>query len=529
MRTALIALLILICFQSVPLLAELQPRATITSYTLRDTDCISFHTGTSMGILIPAGQSIEFVIPNAFRSRLPNFARIRHRKDRAFLCSTADGRDYDSPWLSVYFHNPQTDEWLVWQDQFGPEKRSAAGHPDSPKQNTLYNFPEYVGNFSPDRIRVYNRGEGDPARAVASLHGFEMFYLSAAEGTAATCRTLSDFTRINSITLRYTLDRQLGLQLKPGECFAFEFPEGFRHREIIQVVLKHRKDPVYAADPENLDAFDQNAAYILCEARSSLNRLWYKWADRSSVAKFSEVRSADNAENETLHNCLRTFGAIKPDRFRLTNVGTGDPAMAIANVHELEIMFLPASSGDIIIEQIFTPETAFSDLANNKPVPLIGGGPRLGGKFPGAVLLGKNRDKRAQQLLLLPEQHRFELNTWQSANGNLHIDLPANCCVELVELALGDLDITGLEYNKDGYFGRSGQAQTSISIETAAGKALPLINNYNVGMAGIITCGGPADDYITRKGDRLLIKVDNDEAFLMGYRITLSQKAVKHQ
>ncbi|EKD81666.1 MAG: hypothetical protein ACD_39C01698G0002 [uncultured bacterium] len=48
-------------------------------------------------------------------------------------------------------------------------------------------------------------------------------------------------------------------------------------------------------------------------------------------------------------------------------------------------------------------------------------------------------------------------------------------------------------------------------------------------MAGIITCGGPADDYITRTGDRLLIKVDNDEAFLMGYRIKLSQKADGHQ
>ncbi len=276
----------LFCLSSVGLTALTEPRTQITSYKPIDADSIGFYTGTSMGLLIPAGQSIEFVVPEEFRNRLPNFARIRHRKDRSFLASNSIEYDPDSPWLSVFFHNPQTDEWVVWQDQFGPEKRSALAPPFSPKQNTLHNFPEYVGNFSPDRIKVCNRGEGDKTRAISSLHGLEVYYLKP-DDSHPPCRSFKEPERINSITLRYTIDHEKGLELRPGECFEFEFTDEFEHRDILQIILKHRKDPALAADPENYDAFDPNAAYILCEARSSLNQLWYKWADRSGIAKFS--------------------------------------------------------------------------------------------------------------------------------------------------------------------------------------------------------------------------------------------------
>ena len=518
----MLSMICLFCLNSADLTALTQPKAEITSYRLIDADSISFYTGTSMGMLIPAGQSIEFVVPEVFRNRLPNFARMRHRKDRSFLAENALEHDPDSPWLSVSFHNPQTDEWVAWQDQFGPEKRSALASPLYPKQNTLYNFPEYVGSFSPDRIRVFNRGSGDQTKAVATLHGLEIYYLSSGNKCLQQ-RIFKECSRLNSITIRYVLDTMRGLALKPAECFEFEFPDEFKQRKILQVILKHRKDPTLAADSENYDVFDPNAAYILCETRSSLNHLWYKWADRSSIAKFSEVRPPENAENETLHNCLRTFGSIKADRFRLTNVGEGDPEKSAANIHELEIMFVPAHTGEITIEKIYTPETSFSDVRSNKPVPLIGGGPRLGGKFPGALLLGKNRAARLQQLEQLPEEHRFEIGTSEDIDGNLRIALPPDCHIELVETAIGDLDITSLEYNKDGYFGRSGQAQASILIETGTGTKVPLKMNNNVGMAGIITCGGPTEDYLTREGDHLLIEVSNDEAFMMGYRLILSR------
>ncbi len=502
-------------------------RAVLTRFAQVDEDTISFVAGSSAGMLIPAGQSLEFVIPAHCHGKVPNFACIKHRKDRAFLELVSDGLDLDSPWLSTSFHNPETDEWVTWQDQFGPEKRSAATSYAKPKQNTLYNFPEYVGLFSPDRVRVSNRGSGDLARATASFHSLDLTYLTGADRCPESARlVLKDFVKLNSLSLRYELDQQQGLEIGPGKGVEFVFPDEFKNRNIFHVILKHRKDPRYAADAADFDAHDPDAAYILCEARSSLNKLWYRWADRSSFAKFSEVRTADNPENETLHNGLRTFGQIKPDRFRITNVAKGDPQKAIANVHELEFVFMPEERPGVIIEQILTPETAFSDASSGKPVPLIGGGPRLQGKFPGAVVLGKNREARLQALLQLPEAHRFAVSNCASgtsltADGNLQIPLPAGYRLAMIELAAGDLDITSLEYNKDGYFGRSGQAQISVFVESEDGRRACLVDNSNVGMAGMVTCGGPANDELTRPGDRLLLQVSNDEIFLMGYRITL--------
>ncbi len=522
-------LLLLGCLIMVANLALASTRGVINRYSQTDEDSILFVAGTSMGMLIPAGQSLEFVIPAQFKERLPNFACIKHRKDDAFMADKAAPLDPDSPWLTVDFHNPVTGEWVSWQDQFGREKRSARASFLKPKQNTLYNYPEYVGRFSPDRVRVTNRGSGKLADAVASFHSLELTYLTAGERSEAVKKTITgSYELLNSLTVRYTLDAQAGVELKPGSGIEFIFPQIFKDRDILHVVLKHRKDPRYAADPGNFDAIDPDAAYILCEARGSLDHLWYRWADRSSFAKFSEVRSADNPENETLHNGLRTFGRIKPDRFRITNVGTGNPEKAIASIHELEITFTPSASATRKIEHIFTPETAFGDVAAGKPVPLIGGGPRIGGKFPGAVLLGKNRHKRQQKIQALTEEYRFDVCASPTigaitSNGNFLLSLPAGCRLEQVELVIGDLDLTSLEVNKDGYFGRSGSAQVSVQLVTSDGSNVALIENNNVGMAGMVICGGPVKEYFTGERDKLLIKVDNDEAFLMGFRITLSE------
>jgi hypothetical protein len=329
---------------------------------------------------------------------------------------------------------------------------------------------------------------------------------------------------LNRATARFTLDAANGVDLLAGHSMEFVFPDFFKGREILQVILKHRKDPEHAADKNDFLAYDANAAYILCEAHSSIDNFWYRWADRSSYAKFSEVRTADNPENETLHNGLRTFGRIKPDRFRLTNVATGDPALAIARVHELEIVFAPDLGQVKYLERIFTPETVFADAASGRSVPLLGGGPRLAGRFPGAIILGKNRDAREKKIGKLPSPHFFVTGKPGAGeridrNGNMLIDLPTHRSIEMIELAIGDLDVTNPELNKDGYTGRSGMAQVSVYLQNSASSFVPLLEKNNVGMAGMIICGGPLPESGIVNSAKLLIKVENDEAFLMGYRI----------
>jgi hypothetical protein len=292
-------------------------------------------------------------------------------------------------------------------------------------------------------------------------------------------------------------------------------------------VLKHRKDPQYAQDPTNPDAFDPNAAYILCELQSKETGAWHRWADRSSMAKFSEVRTNDNPEDETLHNGLRTFGLIPPSRFRLTNVGTGKPHKAVSHVHSLELVFLPDTEGLTYIEEIYTPETAFNNISKGILVPLLGGGPRLGGKFPNAVVLGIRADTRIQAISRLHKRFQFPLpqdtgkNAYLDDKNRLHISLPAQKTLEQVEIAIGDLDITSTTYNKDGYFGRSGRAEASIFLlnKDDLNRKHPLILRNNIGMAGFISVGAPYAGFRTRKGDEIVIQVNFDAAYLMGYRI----------
>jgi len=158
---------------------------------------------------------------------------------------------------------------------------------------------------------------------------------------------------------------------------------------------------------------------------------------------------------------------------------------------------------------------------------LLGGGPRLGGKFPGALVLGKNFRERINKIEQLPEEYRFKTGSQSGRGykindeGELLIKLPDNKKIESVELAIGDLDITAMDYNKDGYFGRSGRAQASIYLIKEDKQDLPLLTDNNIGMAGLVVCGGPTEEYITGNNDFIKVRVENDNAFLMGYRILL--------
>lgn len=504
-------------------------RARLTRATVIDEDSIEFSPGNQRGLQLRPGQAIEMVIPAEFVGRYPDYAYIEHRKEYFYSEPDEEGIDPNDAQLRTDFFDSASQTWYSWADQFGPLKRAAVRPPARPKKNTLYNLRENVGSFSPAKVRIVNVGTGQTDLTVASFHKLGLVFLHQRKAIPADTTFFQDFIQTNCLLIKYSLDLAKGLTLRPKQSFEFILPENFQHRPIFHMILKHRKDPQYAADPQNFDAYDPDAAYILCEVRDRKSGFWHKWADRSSLKKFSEVRTADNPENETLHNCLRTFGQIEPDRIRLTNVGSGDPTRCIANVHELEILFAPDVALSHAVSEIFTPETEFNQPQQQRPVPLLGGGPRLGGKFPGALILGANHLQRQAKILALPDQYRFSLQTSGencrvNDNGDLLIDLPAGHRLEALEMALGDLDITSLEMNKDGYFGRSGKAIADAWIERNGKKLNQLLQQNNIGMAGMVVCGGPTADYISKEGDRIKVVISNDNAFLMGYRLLLQQK-----
>ncbi len=500
-------------------------RAWVSRATVVDEDGIEFSFGNGRGIQLRNNQALIFVIPEPFRERRPDYAYIHHRKDRVYFFPDENGIDPNDARIRVDFFDPQKQTWVTWADQFGPLKRSSCSPPSRPKTNTLYNLSENVGPFSPTMVRVVNEARGDSALAVATFHRLGLAFLHQRENSGRKTRFFSDFQRTNQLMLSFKSSQESGEALGQGEVFELTLPVELQNHSIFHLILKHRKDPSLAADPENYDAFDANAAYVLCEVRDRRSGYWHKWADRSSLKKFSEIRAADNPENETLHNCLRTFGNIEPDRIRLTNVGHGDPKKCIAMIHGLEVLFCPDFSAPTVLSELFTPETSFA--GRQMPVPLLGGGPRLGGLFPGALILGPERQKRLQAIAALPEKHRFLCGSETGPgyriddDGNLRIRLPANKTIESVELAIGDLDVTSLEYNKDGYFGRSGMAVATIELLSNGESVEKLLENNNIGMAGMIICGGPVSGCQTGNNDEIRVRIANDNAFLMGYRVLL--------
>jgi hypothetical protein len=190
---------------------------------------------------------------------------------------------------------------------------------------------------------------------------------------------------------------------------------------------------------------------------------------------------------------------------------------------------MPAVKDTTCIERIYTPETVFNNMASNILVPLFGGGARLGGKFPGAIALGIRANQRINAIAQLTDRLRFSTGekpgegSYLDGLGRLHIALPANKKLVQFEAALGDLDITSMKYNKDGYFGRSGKAEASIFIRNkdVASRSFCLIARNNIGMAGLIATGAPNNDFTTIEGDEIIIQVDFDVAFLMGFRIRM--------
>lgn len=502
-------------------------RFTFKKPTQLSADKIEFKIGKTRGLQLKNQQCFEFIVPEVFRNRIPDYSYIRHRKEHVYYSENDKGLDPNNPWVQVTFHNPEDNRWYVWSDQFGPLKRSAARPDEKPKKNTLYNFRQNVGVFSPDKIRITNLAQGDPELAIASIHKLGMVYLNQRETEASKTTVFTEYFQPNNLTLRFIADYEHGMQLKKNHSFVFAIPEQLQNKSIFHIILKHRKALSLAHDPLNPEAYDPNAAYILVEAHNKETGYWHKWADRSSLAKFSEVRTHDNPEDETLHNCLRTFGAISPDKIRLTNVGLGEPDKCISRIHELEVVFYPDVASSESIEKIFTPETSFSKPQTGQPVPLLGGGPRLDGKFPGALVLGKNFQKRIEAIQQLPQKHSFKTAAKSSKGykiteeGDLLIKLPVNKQIESIELAIGDLDITAMDYNKDGYFGRSGRAQASIYLLKEGKRAFTLLTANNIGMAGMIVSGGPTENYVTGNNDFIKVEVENDNAFLMGYRVLL--------
>ncbi len=495
---------------------------------LADPDTWVLAAPASTGVEVRAGGSLWCPVPPDLRGRVLQFVVVNYRRD-------ADGAKAPA-WIGVRLQ-PESDRSethrgvgpITWTDQFGPRKFVPVAPPNRPKQSTFLGCNDLLGNRPLAGAFIDNRAD-EGSSATMRVHRVDLVFLArgnrvAPERTA----TFAGAEQLNTLCWRHRLDTRVGRPLAPGESCEFVMPESGAFPYIAYIVLKHRKDPLlWPEGAADTAARDPNPAYMLVEVRDARTGLWRRWADRYGVAKYSEVRAPENPEDETLHNGLRTFGRVAADRVRVTNVGTGDPRLAVARVHELQVTFYPDVASACRREQIFTPETAFNAPERGVLIPLIGGGPRLEGRFPGAVPLGPGWRARLAAIGTLPASHTFPVTEEppfpcrRDGLGRFVIPLPERGRLLMTEFAIGDLDVTTLQPNKDGFFGRAGRAELTVWLRNRAvpGRCFPAIVRNNIGMAGLIAIGAPPGAGPLQAGDELVAAVTGDVAFLMGYRVT---------
>jgi len=319
------------------------------------------------------------------------------------------------------------------------------------------------------------------------------------------------YTRIN-----YPIPQYEGRKLRPGHQLMFKIPEEFKERIVRDVILRHRKDSKYAVDIGS-DKWDPNGAYSRVELHNSGSGEWIGWKDPKGYKtdKFAEPRSAENPEEEVLHDWIATVGAISADAVRVTNVGD-NPKFSISNVHGLEIVFYPEFKSVDFKETIYTPGTKFIDLEKGELMPSYGGGSFNEGKYFGAIALNKS----GPTLYELGENPGTEA---KMGNNRLVIKLDSGKKLLQVEVAVGDTEHLDHINPKTKRNTRLGYAKLNIGIRRAGTSYYDVewfVKGANVPPQGVIA-GGP---HLEKSGvefeDELVVESQADTAYVMGWRLT---------
>lgn len=499
-----------------------------------DADTVSFRCSDSNGVLLGSDSTMWCPLPRRFSNRILQYVTVRNRKDDGDFAGPTSVKE-DMAWMSLRARVTEKGEWITWSDQFGALKPVPSAALNCLNWSTFLGFDKRLKGRGIDGVLIRNQSDGSSSAAPIRIHEINLVFLhSGPRGITDRVFDVSQARHVNGLTWCYKLDTARGLSLAPGHSFEFELPEE-PFPWIGALVLKHRKDPALLRGGETtMDAWDQDPAYVRVELHDANTGLWIRWSDRWGSDKFAEARAAGNPEDETLHSGLRVFGRIRADKARLTNVSKGDPLRSQVRIHEFQVVFYPDRSGIESFEHVFTPETSFPDPDNGVLVALQGGGERLAGRYPGAIPLGHGYKSRIAAITTLSSGHAFPMTIEPPAPcrrdglGRLVIPLPHQGRLVMGELAIGDLDVTAMTTNKDGEFGRTGRAELSVRFRnrTVPGRDFPALIRYNVGPAGLIVFGAPQGAGPLRPGDELVISVDYDVAFLMGYRISCATDVV---
>jgi hypothetical protein len=312
-----------------------------------------------------------------------------------------------------------------------------------------------------------------------------------------------------------------GRLLQPGDLLMLGVPAEWRKRTVGTVVLVHRQDEAMDRGLDAATGRDASPGLTAVNIHSADDGTWRKWncpwgGNGKWGAKFAERRPEHDPEFESMfewnihghHDADKERSTLKhavhANGVRLACVGD-DPVI----VHKLIIDFIgerPTST----MEKVFTPGTNLGDWETGEG-RTFGGGQQFRGTYPDALQLGTPTGGAGAAGL--PDG-------WKLHNGMLEVELPPGKVITGVDLACGDTKPDGLR-NKDGGWGTSGKSRLSMGVQDALGNVAWFVDRIGVPPQGVLSGAPTSKDYVTRPGDKLVIRSEVDPINVMATRVGL--------
>jgi hypothetical protein len=242
---------------------------------------------------------------------------------------------------------------------------------------------------------------------------------------------------------------------------------------------------------------------------------WRYWGGSSSGeqgAKYAEPRPKSDPEMENLYDWgglghhgvnggSHSKAPLKPIALKVVSTGKS-PVL----VSELTLKVSPPQADDFATG-IFSAGTAFPQPGSSEK-PRFGGGQKLKGRFPGALVLNALGKESS---VPMPQG-------WGSRSGELRIPIPKGRKLTSVEIACGD-SYQDEKPNSDGGFGLQGWGRLTVELHRANGKRETLMNRENVPPEGLLVASPVECDRKSGEGEQLVIRATGSPVYIMGVRV----------
>lgn len=310
-----------------------------------------------------------------------------------------------------------------------------------------------------------------------------------------------------------------GHALIPGKKMLFKIPEEWHGRVVRDVVLTHRKGEEGRELIRN--GWDPHGAYSRVEVHDKKSGEWRQWRDPKGYDpdKFAEPRPVESPEIENLHDWIHTVGEISADEIRVTNVGKHHQ-YSTSRIHSVKVILYPEPEvleEATYKEHIYCPGTEFIDLkSKTQLMPKYGGGSHTEGIYRRAIPL--NRDAANPELYELGDDPGEGV---EKTENQLRIDLEPDREILFFEVAIGDAKHLAEPDPQTGRRKKPGGALLWVGIQRKGNDSPEwFMEGVNVPPQEVLAGAPFKEQSIVQEGDRLVLEIHNDPAYVMGWRVT---------